>query len=182
LADPFCFGLNFSPFGIKHQNGIILGPLTPLPHQNVNYEQKGNENTSMNLELNTLISECSESLLAIQVHFPFQYTLRLHQVYSSKQVSLKNGLVVAYLPLNMCPICIWTCEVQGGLVQLEHHKYATNNVNAQSNMIKGIDYMYAIDQSKLRESKTFIPLHNLQNVFSSNVLVKISASWFSVLI
>ena len=28
-----CFGLNFSPFGIKHQNGIIFGPLTPLPHQ-----------------------------------------------------------------------------------------------------------------------------------------------------
>jgi hypothetical protein len=28
-----CFGLNFSLFGIKHQNGIILGPLTPLPHQ-----------------------------------------------------------------------------------------------------------------------------------------------------
>jgi hypothetical protein len=32
-----CFGLDFSPFGIKHQNGIIIGPLTPLPHQkNVN--------------------------------------------------------------------------------------------------------------------------------------------------
>jgi hypothetical protein len=30
-----CFGLNFSPFGIKHQNGIIVGPLTPLPHQNL---------------------------------------------------------------------------------------------------------------------------------------------------
>jgi hypothetical protein len=28
-----CFGLNFSPFGIKHQNGTIFGPLTPLPHQ-----------------------------------------------------------------------------------------------------------------------------------------------------
>jgi hypothetical protein len=27
------FGLNFSPFGIKHQNGIIIGPLTPLSHQ-----------------------------------------------------------------------------------------------------------------------------------------------------
>jgi hypothetical protein len=27
-----CFGLNFSPFGMKHQNRIILGPLTPLPH------------------------------------------------------------------------------------------------------------------------------------------------------
>jgi hypothetical protein len=55
-------------------------------------------------------------------------------------------------------------------------------VNAQSNMIKGIEHMYAIDQSKLRESKTFSSLRNLQNVFSSNGLVKISASWFSVLI
>ena len=49
-------------------------------------------------------------------------------------------------------------------------------------MIKGIDYMYAIDQSKLCESKTFSSLRNLQKVFSSNGLVKISASWFSVLI
>ena len=30
-----CFSLNFSPFGIKHQNRIIFGPLTPLPHQNL---------------------------------------------------------------------------------------------------------------------------------------------------
>jgi hypothetical protein len=49
-------------------------------------------------------------------------------------------------------------------------------------MIKGIKHMYAIDQSKLRESKTFSSLHNLQKVFSSNGLVKILASWFSVLI
>jgi hypothetical protein len=42
--------------------------------------------------------------------------------------------------------------------------------------------MHAIDRSKLRESKTFSSLHNLQKVFSSNGLVKISASWFSVLI
>jgi hypothetical protein len=48
-------------------------------------------------------------------------------------------------------------------------------------MIKGIDYMYTIDQSKLRESKTFSSLRNLQNLFSSKGLVKISASWFSVL-
>jgi hypothetical protein len=41
--------------------------------------------------------------------------------------------------------------------------------------------MYAIDQSKLRESKTFSSLRNLQNVFSSKGLVKISTSWFSVL-
>jgi hypothetical protein len=35
-----CFGLNFSPFGIKHQNKIILGPLTPLPHQNCQLRAK----------------------------------------------------------------------------------------------------------------------------------------------
>jgi hypothetical protein len=49
-------------------------------------------------------------------------------------------------------------------------------------MIKGIEHMYAIDQSKLRESKTFSSLRNLQNLFSSKCLVKILASWFSVLI
>jgi hypothetical protein len=35
-----CFGLNFSPFGIKHQNGIILGLLTPLPHQKCQLREK----------------------------------------------------------------------------------------------------------------------------------------------
>jgi hypothetical protein len=49
-------------------------------------------------------------------------------------------------------------------------------------MIKGIEHMYAIDQSKLHESKTFSSLRNLQNLFSSKGLVKILASWFSVLI
>jgi hypothetical protein len=76
----------------------------------------------------------------------------------------------------MCTICIWTCEVRGGFVQLEHHKYTMINVNAQSNMIKGIEHMYAMDQSKLRESKTLSSLRNLQNLFSSKGLVKISAS------
>jgi hypothetical protein len=81
---------------------------------------------------------------------------------------VSKGQVVAH--------CIWTCEVREGLVQLEHHKCTTNNVNAQGNMIKGIEHMYAIDQSKLHESKTFRSLRSLQNIFSSNGLVKISAS------
>jgi hypothetical protein len=38
VADPFiALAFIFSPFGIKHQNGINLGPLTPLPHQNLYY-------------------------------------------------------------------------------------------------------------------------------------------------
>jgi hypothetical protein len=40
-----------------------------------------------------------------------------------------------------------------------------NEVKAQSNMIKGMKHMYAIGQSRLRESKTFISLHNLQKPF-----------------
>jgi hypothetical protein len=48
-------------------------------------------------------------------------------------------------------------------------------------MIKGMKHMYAIDQSKLCKSKTFSSLCNLQNLFSSKGSVKISASWFSVL-
>jgi tetrahydromethanopterin S-methyltransferase subunit C len=36
VADPFItLAFIFSPFGIKHQNGMNLGPLTPLPHQNL---------------------------------------------------------------------------------------------------------------------------------------------------
>jgi hypothetical protein len=37
-------------------------------------------------------------------------------------------------------------------------------------MIKGIEHMYAIDESKLRESKTFSSLRNLQNLFSFKML------------
>jgi hypothetical protein len=48
-------------------------------------------------------------------------------------------------------------------------------------MIKSINHMYAIHQSKFSESKTFSSLRNPQNLFSSKGLVKISASWFSVL-
>jgi hypothetical protein len=43
-------------------------------------------------------------------------------------------------------------------------------------MVKGIKHMYAIDQSKFHESKTFSSLRNLQNIFSPKGLVKISAS------
>jgi hypothetical protein len=36
VADPFiALAFIFSPFGIKHQNGINRGPRTPLPYQNL---------------------------------------------------------------------------------------------------------------------------------------------------
>jgi hypothetical protein len=136
----------------------------------------------MNLEVITRIPECSGRLCIVQVHLSLSMHLLDYIKYTQPNRLVSKGQVVAHLPLNMCTICIWTCEIQGGLVQLEHHRYTINNVNAQGNMIKGIEHMYAIDQSKLRESKTFSSLRNLQKVFSSNGLVKILASWFSVLI
>jgi tetrahydromethanopterin S-methyltransferase subunit C len=51
VADPFiALAFIFSPFGIKHQNGINFGPLTQLPHQNLQLRVKGNKSTKMNLE------------------------------------------------------------------------------------------------------------------------------------
>jgi hypothetical protein len=75
----------------------------------------------MNLERNTPIPECSGSLCNVQVHFPFNAPLRLHQEYSNTRL-VSKGQVVALLPLNMCIIYKWTCEVRGSLAQLEHHK------------------------------------------------------------
>jgi hypothetical protein len=40
VADPFALAINFSPFGIKHQNGIIFGPQTPLRHQKMSMKIK----------------------------------------------------------------------------------------------------------------------------------------------
>jgi hypothetical protein len=46
VADPFiALAFIFSPFGIKHQNGINLGPLTPLPHQNLQFRANGNKSS-----------------------------------------------------------------------------------------------------------------------------------------
>jgi hypothetical protein len=46
VADPFnALAFIFSPFGIKHQNGINLCPLTPLPHQNLQLRANGNKST-----------------------------------------------------------------------------------------------------------------------------------------
>jgi tetrahydromethanopterin S-methyltransferase subunit C len=46
VADPFiALAFIFSPFGIKHQTGINLGPKTPLPHQNLQLRANGNKSS-----------------------------------------------------------------------------------------------------------------------------------------
>jgi hypothetical protein len=59
--------------------------------------------------------------------------------------------------------------------------YKGNEKNTDSNLLMWQRHMYAINQSMFHESKTFSSLCNLQNLFSSKGLVKISISWFSVL-
>ena len=109
--------------------------------------------------------------------FPFQSSFETKLSNSSTRL-VSKGQVVAHLPLNLCITCKWTCKVRGVLVQLEHHTWTTKCIKEHD---QGIKHMYAINQSKFRESKTFSSLRSLQKVFSSRGLVKISASWFSVL-
>jgi hypothetical protein len=87
-----CFGLNFSPFGIKHQNGIISSPLTPLPYQKCQLRAKrqwknryelGGEYTNTGVQWKSLHDPSSP--------FPFNAPLRLHQVNSTTKVSLKGS-------------------------------------------------------------------------------------------
>jgi hypothetical protein len=86
------FGLNFFPFGIKHQNGIIIGPITPLPHQKCQLRAKRqleHKNELRNKYSNTGVQW--KSFHCPSSPFPFIAPLRLHQVYSNKQISLKGS-------------------------------------------------------------------------------------------
>jgi hypothetical protein len=72
LADPFALALiPPPPFGIKHQNGVTFGPLTPLPHQNVKWKQKGNENTIKNLGQDRFYQNAVEALSMSKFTFSF---------------------------------------------------------------------------------------------------------------
>jgi hypothetical protein len=46
VADPFiALAFIFSPFGIKHQNGINLGPFNPIASPKSSNKNKGNKST-----------------------------------------------------------------------------------------------------------------------------------------
>jgi hypothetical protein len=92
----------------------------------------------MNLELNTLIPECSGSLFVVQVHFPFNVPSRLLQVNSNEQVSLKRDQVVAHLPRNMCTFAYGLVRSGDDLYNLSTTNKIITDLNAQSNMIKGM--------------------------------------------
>jgi hypothetical protein len=76
----------------------------------------------MNLELITLIPECSGSLCIVQIHISLSMHLLDYIKYTQTTRLVSKGQVVAHLPLNMCITCKWTFEVWGSRVQLEQHK------------------------------------------------------------
>jgi hypothetical protein len=109
--------------------------------------------------------------------FPFQFTFetkssKLKHMVSPKESSCSTS------PPKFVHHLQRTCEVRGALVQLEHHIETIKCIKEYDQMHK---HMYATNQSKFHESKTFSSLRNLQKVCSSKGLVKISASWFSEL-
>jgi hypothetical protein len=178
VADPFItLAFIFSPFGIKHQNRINLGPLTPLPHQNLQLRTNRHYEYKDELGRVTLCIGVQWKSCMVQVHlFPFNSPSRLNQANSSIWL-VSKGQVVTHLPLNMCITCTRTCEVRGVLDNLS--TIIGNKMQKEHDQRH--KHMYATIQSKFRESKTFSSLRSLQKVFSSRGLVKISASWFSVL-
>ena len=75
----YCFGLIFSPFGIKHQNGINLGPLTPLPHQSLQLRANGNKISWDELGISYPLIGVQWKSFMVQVHlFPFNPPSRLN--------------------------------------------------------------------------------------------------------
>ena len=80
VADPFiALAFIFSPFGIKHQNGINLGPLTPLPHQNLQLRANGNKSSWDGLGISYPLIGVQWKSFMVQVHlFPFNPPSRLN--------------------------------------------------------------------------------------------------------
>jgi hypothetical protein len=127
IADPsIALAFIFSPFGIKHQNGINLGPLTPFPHQNL--QLRANRQYEFKDELGkfTLFIGVQWKFCMVQVHlFPFNSPSRLNQANSSIWL-VSKGQVVTHLPLNMCITC-------NGLVRSGECLYNLITINKQQN-------------------------------------------------
>ena len=80
VADPFiALAFIFSPFGIKHQNGINLGLLTPLPHQSLQLRANGNKISWDELGISYPLIGVQWKSFMVQVHlFPFNPPSRLN--------------------------------------------------------------------------------------------------------
>ena len=114
----------------------------------------------------------------VQVHlFPFQFSLETKTTKLKYMVSLKGSSCSTAPPK-------YVHHLQKGLVRSRECLYNLSTI-ISNKMHKEHDqrhkHMYATIHSKCRESKPLSSLRNLQKVFSSRGLVKISASWFSVL-
>ena len=77
VADPFiALAFIFSPFGIKHQNGINLGPITPLPHQNLQLRANGNKSSWDELGISYPLIGVQWKSFMVQVHLFLSILLR----------------------------------------------------------------------------------------------------------
>jgi hypothetical protein len=122
LADPFALALISPPLALSTKMGSFLAHLTPLPHQKCQLRAK--RQIEHKNELGIKYTSTGVQWKSLQRPSPFSLSMHLSYYIRSTQTNrlVSKGQVVARLPLNMCIIRIWTCEVQGSFVQLEHHK------------------------------------------------------------
>jgi hypothetical protein len=131
----------------------------------------------MNLESYSLHRSAVEVLHGPSSPFPFQFSLETKTTKLKNMVSLKGSSCSTAPPK-------YVNHLQTGLVRSRECLYnlsTTISNKMQNEHDQRHKYMYAIIQSRFRESKILSSLRSLQKVFSSRGLVKISASWFSVL-
>jgi hypothetical protein len=131
----------------------------------------------MNLESYSFHLSAVEVLHGPSPPFPFQFSLKTKTTKLKYMVSLKGSSCSTAPPKSVH-------HLQTGLVRSRECLYnlsTTISNKMQNEHDQRHKHMYAIFQSKFRESKILSSLRSLQKVFSSRGLVKISASWFSVL-
>src|SRR5688572_11043528 len=129
----------------------------------------------MNLESYSSHRSAVEVLHGPSPPFPFQSSLKTKTTELKYMVSLKGSSCSTAPPK-------YVHHLQTGLVWSRECLYnLSTTIKMQNEHDQRHKHMYATFQSKFHESKILSSLRSLQKVFSSRGLVKISASWFSVL-
>jgi hypothetical protein len=92
LADPVALALISPPLALSTKTGSLLAPLTPLPHQKCQLRAKRQQDLKYDFGSKYTNNEVQwKSFHCPSSPFPFNAPLRLHQVYSTKLVSLKGS-------------------------------------------------------------------------------------------
>jgi hypothetical protein len=124
LADPFALALISPPLALSNKTGSFLALLTPL-------SIKSKKQWEHKYELGIKYTNTGVQWKSLRRPSSFSLSMYLRDyikcTQTNKLVSKESNCSTS--PPKHVHICIQTCEVQGGLVQLEHHKWTITNFN-----------------------------------------------------